>query len=154
MKKVTSSGRSGLLLMELIIAILFFSLASAICLQLFVKAHTLGQDTRELDMAVRQASSVADILSQSEHPPEMLQKLFPGSQVGDLQSHLYFDQDFQPCNSENACYLLDITAAPSDDRTTFYTITVSVNESSDEIYRLEIMVYRPLVPDEPPVGMP
>lgn len=42
MKKHTSS-RSGLLLMEIIIAILFFSVVSAICLQLFVKAHSMGQ---------------------------------------------------------------------------------------------------------------
>ena len=47
MKQASSSSRSGLLLMEIIIAILFFSLASAICLQLFVKAHNLGQDTQE-----------------------------------------------------------------------------------------------------------
>ena len=59
MKKHTSS-RSGLLLMEIIIAILFFSVVSAVCLQLFVKSHNLGQDTEELDMAVRHAGSVAD----------------------------------------------------------------------------------------------
>ena len=60
MKKQTSS-RSGLLLMEIIIAILFFSVVSAICLQLFVKAHNMGTDTEELDMAVRQCSSVAAV---------------------------------------------------------------------------------------------
>lgn len=81
MKQASSSSRSGLLLMEIIIAILFFSLASAICLQLFVKAHNLGQDTQELDMAVRQASSVADVLSQSERPLELLRELYPDADI-------------------------------------------------------------------------
>ena len=75
MKKQTSS-RSGLLLMEIIIAILFFSVVSAICLQLFVKSHKLGQNTEELDMAVRQASSVAEILSQSKQPVNHLQEIY------------------------------------------------------------------------------
>jgi len=60
--KSDSSSRSGLLLMEIILAILFFSLISALCLQVFVKAHTLSQDTRKLDAAVRQADSVASDL--------------------------------------------------------------------------------------------
>ena len=55
MKKLSSS-RSSLLLMELILAILFFALASAICLQLFVKASLLSRDTQELDRAVRRDS--------------------------------------------------------------------------------------------------
>ena len=46
-----NSSRSGLFLMEIILAILAFSVVSAICLQLFVKAHNLGQDTKDLDMA-------------------------------------------------------------------------------------------------------
>ena len=60
--KSDSTSRTGLLLMEIILAILFFSLISALCLQVFVKAHTLSQDTRKLDAAVRQADSVASDL--------------------------------------------------------------------------------------------
>ena len=66
-----NSSRSGLFLMEIILAILAFSVVSAICLQLFVKAHNLGQDTKDLDMAVREASSIASIINQSESPMEL-----------------------------------------------------------------------------------
>ena len=82
MKKQTSS-RSGLLLMEIIIAILFFSVVSAICLQLFVKAHNMGTDTEELDMAVRQCSSVAEILSQGGQPAAQLDEIYSGSDLSD-----------------------------------------------------------------------
>lgn len=46
------SSRSSLFLMELIISILFFSIASAACIQLFVKSHLLGQKTQEQNQAV------------------------------------------------------------------------------------------------------
>ena len=147
MKQASSSSRSGLLLMEIIIAIMFFSLSSAICLQLFVKAHNLGQDTRELDMAVRQTSSAADILSESEHPWDTLSELYPDSDIGSPESHIYFDREFQPCGSEASCYTLNITAAPADGQTSIYTIAMYGNEASREIYSLEVMAYQPFMPD-------
>ena len=70
--KSDSSSRSGLLLMEIILPILFFSLISALCLQVFVKAHTLSQDTRKLDAAVRQADSVASVLLAVPEPVKKL----------------------------------------------------------------------------------
>ena len=159
MKKISSSrdsssSRSGLLLMEIIIAILFFSLASAICLQLFVKAHNLGRETRELDMAVRQASSAADILSQSETPMETLQKLYPDSDLGEERISVYFDQDFLPCDSEQSCYLLNITPTSADGQSSTYGITVQNSENSTEIYSLEVVTYQPYLPGQQPVGTP
>ena len=45
-------SKSALFLMELILAILFFAAASAVCVQLFVKAHLMSQDTVDLNRAV------------------------------------------------------------------------------------------------------
>ena len=39
----TPAKRSSLFLLELMIAILFFCLASAVCVQIFVKAHTISR---------------------------------------------------------------------------------------------------------------
>lgn len=52
-----SSSKSGLFLIELIIAIVFFAVASAICIQLFVKAHLIS--TRSTDI------STASIIAQN-----------------------------------------------------------------------------------------
>ena len=146
MKKHTSS-RSGLLLMEIIIAILFFSVVSAVCLQLFVKSHNLGQDTAELDMAVRHAGSVAEILSQSEHPSEHLQEIYSDSDIDENGGSIYFDKDFQTCSEETGVYHLDISASPLDDRLTGYRIAVYANDDPKEIYSLEVNTYTPLTPD-------
>ena len=53
-------SKSGLFLMELIIAICFFAVASAICVQLFAHAHTLSQRSKGIQMAVINAQSVAE----------------------------------------------------------------------------------------------
>ena len=52
-------SKSGLFLMELIIAICFFAVSSAICVQLFAHAHTLSQRSKGIQMAVLNAQSVA-----------------------------------------------------------------------------------------------
>ena len=53
--------RSSLFLMELIIAILFFCLASAVCVRFFVKSHLIERDTTALNHAANYASSVAEM---------------------------------------------------------------------------------------------
>ncbi len=53
-------SRSSLFLMELIVAILFFSLASAVCMQLFAKAHTLSKKSINENHAVNEAVSLAE----------------------------------------------------------------------------------------------
>ena len=56
-----SRSKSGLFLMELIIAIAFFSFASAICIQLFATAHNLRQRSFDIQMAVMNAESAAEV---------------------------------------------------------------------------------------------
>lgn len=55
------SSNSSLFLMELLISILFFSLASAVCIQLFVKAHLLDIKTEEKSQAVIWMQNLAEL---------------------------------------------------------------------------------------------
>ena len=48
--KKKQAKRSGIFLLELMIVILFFSVTAAVCIQLFVKAHVISQDTRNLNI--------------------------------------------------------------------------------------------------------
>lgn len=48
--------------MELIIAILFFSLASAVCLRMFAKSHQLSTDASAGNQAVNQTVNVAELI--------------------------------------------------------------------------------------------
>lgn len=53
-------SKTALFLMELIIVILFFALTSAVCMQVFVKAHTIGQKTEGTNYAVLWADNAAE----------------------------------------------------------------------------------------------
>ena len=54
-------SKSSLFLMELIIIICFFALASVICMQLFAAAHTISRRSTGIQMAVMNAQNAAEI---------------------------------------------------------------------------------------------
>ena len=68
--KRTSNSRSSLFLIELIIAILFFSLVSAVCLRAFARSHILTENARDLNAALMHVErSVPDLPHESLLPP-------------------------------------------------------------------------------------
>ena len=62
MKRKNRPRSSSLFLMELILAILFFSIASAVCVQFFVKSHLLSRSSDALNYAANECASVAELL--------------------------------------------------------------------------------------------
>ena len=61
-----NNTRSSLFLIELIIAILFFSLGSAVCVQAFAKAHTLTAQARDLSFASSTVSAAANVIKSTD----------------------------------------------------------------------------------------
>lgn len=66
MKKVLSSSRSGLFLIELIIVILFFALSAAVCMKLFVFAYTMTEYSSEISHAAAAAQNTAECFKAAE----------------------------------------------------------------------------------------
>lgn len=61
--------------MELIIAILFFSLAAAICIQLFVKSHMISERSIALNHSILLAQNTAEIFYATNGDPEKMASL-------------------------------------------------------------------------------
>ncbi len=76
MLKKTSS-RSGLFLLELIIYILFFSMASAVCIRLFVQAHIMDRDNRNLTQSVKLCENLAEVYTASGGDLNTLTDIYP-----------------------------------------------------------------------------
>ena len=70
MKYQRHNNTSSLFLLELILAVLFFSVASALCIQIFTKAHLMSQDARDLNFAVNEVSSMAEQISADTLHPD------------------------------------------------------------------------------------
>ena len=108
------SRSSSLFLMELIIAILVFAVASAVCLQIFVTSHQLSDRASKLNSAVNEASSIAEIVNASSSL----------SEAEDLVSGNYPDADVD-LSEEDGMLKADI----------------SIYSDSEEIYSLSVRHY-------------
>lgn len=111
---------SSLFLMELILAILFFSITSAVCVQFFVKSHLMSKESKALSQAVTECSNIAEIASVSDSAKEAISML--GDRYPDIQAErsadspviLYYDDTFSPCEKEKAIYSLTASFSEED----------------------------------------
>lgn len=72
-----NSSKSGIFLMELILSILFFSIAAAVCVKLFVTSHNLSDRSVKLNEAVAMAENIAEAFYGSNGEKEAFMALFP-----------------------------------------------------------------------------
>lgn len=136
-------SRSSLFLMEMIIAILFFSLASAVCIQLFAKSHLLSTQTVNRNHAVIWAENLAESYLSSEGDLDAMQELFSSSdQPEENMLRLRFNSSWDLCTTDSAaCFLADLTNTPAEN-TGIMKAEITVYEiSSPEspVYTLSVM---------------
>lgn len=134
--------RSSLFLLELMIAILLFSLSAAICIQIFVKSHTIEKKSTELNQAVFAASSIAEIIRSGEDYEDILWEEYPLTEETENVFYIYFDQVWESVSSTEASYVLTLEAK---ENTNFITgqITVSpVSQLDAPIYELDVKKHR------------
>ena len=125
MKYQRHNNISSLFLLELILAVLFFSVASALCIQIFTKAHLMSQDTRDLNFAVNEVSSMAE-----QMPDDSLQN-----------AAAYYDSSYASCEKADAVYVLTIHYEPED---TLLKAHISMDTVADNrnIYTLDVTKHR------------
>ena len=109
-------SRSSLFLMEMIIAILFFSLASAVCIQLFAKSHLLSTQTVNQNHAVIQAQNLAESYLSLEGDVPAMQDLFSPSELIDENTlRLAFDAGWNLCSAKDtAVFLAELVNTPEE----------------------------------------
>lgn len=125
MKYQRHNTTSSLFLLELILAVLFFSVASALCIQIFTKAHLMSQDARDLNFAVNEVSSMAE-----QMPDDSLQ-----------DAAAYYDSSYASCKKADAVYVLTVHYEPED---TLLKAHISMDTIADNrnIYALDVTKHR------------
>lgn len=135
---------SNLFLMELILAIFFFSAASAICLQFFVKSHLLSREAGALNQAVSICSSMAEFIQvsdSSKEAMELLQAEYPEGSFTETELLLYYDKNFMICNADESAYLVRLQL---EEREQMLEALLQVTESSPNtesknLYELNVL---------------
>lgn len=125
MKYQRHNNTSSLFLLELILAVLFFSVASALCIQIFTKAHLMSQDARDLNFAVNEVSSMAE-----QMPDDSLQ-----------DAAAYYDSSYASCKKADAVYVLTVHYEPED---TLLKAHISMDTIADNrnIFTLDVTKHR------------
>lgn len=85
-----NSSKSGIFLMELILSILFFSIAAAVCVKLFVTAHRLSDQSVNLNHAVSMAESIAEAFYGCNGNAGELEALFPDARMNQTDEQTIF----------------------------------------------------------------
>ena len=113
MKRKPTANPSSLFLLELIFAILFFSVTSAVCVQIFVKSHTLSTEAHDLTQASRRAEDVAELITASTSLDDMknlLEDTYSDSvEISSEDFTVFYDSDFAPCSQKTAAWQLSGT---------------------------------------------
>ena len=125
MKYQRHNNTSSLFLLELILAVLFFSVASALCIQIFTKAHLMSQDASDLNFAVNEVSSMAE-----QMPDDSLQN-----------ATAYYNSSYASCEKADAVYVLTVHYEPED---TLLKAHISMDTVADNrnIYTQDVTKHR------------
>ena len=163
MKYQRHNNTSSLFLLELILAVLFFSVASALCIQIFTKAHLMSQDARDLNFAVNEVSSMAEQISAGTlHPATAASSGDTAASSGDTAASsgdtasdpstqisndawqddtAYYDSSYASCEKADAVYVLTVHYEPED---TLLKAHISMDTIADNrnIYTLDVTKHR------------
>ena len=82
----SKANKSGIFLLELLLSILLFAVASTICIQIFAKSHVLSADAVRLDHSVSLAQSIASCIQSGITAPEELPEIISGRDLYREQS--------------------------------------------------------------------
>ena len=128
-------SQSSLFLIEVIIAVFFFAITAAICIRIFVKAHTITDKSREMTQSYIEADNMAQVFMNSgAHIEGILsrysQYALTLSQEGNYTGTILicFDSDFNPIPhpTENIDNTISITA--------YELILVQTLVDADDLY--------------------
>lgn len=149
MKYQRHNNTSSLFLLELILAVLFFSVASALCIQIFIKAHLMSQDARDLNFAVNEVSSMAEQISagtlhsdtaaSSDDTASDPSTQMPDDSLQDAAA--YYDSGYASCEKADAVYVLTVHYEPEN---TLLKAHISMDTIADNrnIYTLDVTKHR------------
>lgn len=129
--KNNSTSKTGLFLMELMMAILFFCLAAAVCVQMFIKGHILSDRSVSLNHAVVYCESMTETFYSCDGNLQEMKDFLEGTTT--IEDHII---NWIPDDS------FKITGTLSeDDGLLNLNISCIQNSSDEEIYSLSVAYY-------------
>lgn len=150
-----NASKSGSFLMELILSILFFSIASAVCIQLFAKAHLLDQKTGYQNQAVIWAENLASLWQAANGDLSVVSDRLcadyataPGSVVLSNSGGLllvYLDKDGMPAaDAEQSAAYVQLSNKSEEIQSHMLAAELCFYAGQEPFYEITLMQHLPL----------
>lgn len=152
-KAVPAGGRLNLFFMEMIIVLMFFSIASAVIINAFAASGRLSRESGQLEKMAFRAQSAAEIFSASGSLSQTLEELFGsgsyeilnadlegGGYAAEAKLPLTVDCEYSP-QSPEIFMILTETAEKSDSGTLKILSVKFENTDNEELYRITSGAY-------------
>lgn len=125
--------KSSLFLMELIIVLFFFALCAAVCVNIFIKAKLISNQSYELNKSIIASQNAAECFKAANANINTLAEFLHGTAEGDVVK-IGYDKNWQNINMSNAVYLMNINIEKSNKD--IYTAVITVYKENLLIYSL------------------
>lgn len=127
-------SKSGLFLMELMIAVLFFGLCAGVCLSMFAKAHQMSVRSQDLTRALNAAQQAAECFKEDT---DKIPELLGGYELEDGLYAIYYDDNWN-ISSAPGVYETRVVVASDG---LMATADIAVLKKGVEIYQVEVKKY-------------
>lgn len=135
--KKTGFSNSGLFLIEFMIVLLFFSISAAVCVSIFVHAHSLNKESGEKNQALLLAQSAAEQLKASGE--DILKEM--GAEKIENGAYLFYYDESWKQTEEKSIYCMTIETKTENK---LLKVQISIDNGKKEIFNLEVKKYMAL----------
>ena len=138
---VRTNSKSSLFLIELIVTLCFFSLASVVCVRLFVYAHKVSTESRRETLAIQISQNAAECFIAADGDPEEFRRLFNMTLPQDREDII---TAFTITRADGDAPADTISVPPAADEDGVMCRLLIRNTAVDgtEIFSLEVLHYR------------
>lgn len=134
------SKGTHLILMELMLALFFFAVCGAVLIQVFVKAHNVSVQAKELTETKNYVTQAAELIRSGAYEREEFEEYFPEIEGKDGIYQCSFDKDWKQGSKENAVYQMKIILSKKGLHTSG---EIKMLKEKKQIYHLKIERHEP-----------
>ena len=134
------NSRASLFLMELMISILFFAISGAVCIQLFVKAHTINELTEDKSKATLIAQDICEYYHYTGGDKAEMLSYYWDFEESEEAILLYFTENGNVCSKVGAKYVATLYFGQE---LSYHTLTMDIKNvgEKDSLYSTRIQKY-------------
>ena len=138
---VHSHSKSSLFLIELIVSLCFFSLASVVCVRLFVYAHKVSTESRRETLAIQISQNAAECFIAADGDPEEFRRLFDMT-LPQGREDIITDFTITRADGNAPADTISVPPAADEDGVMCRLLIRNTAVDGTEIFSLEVLHYR------------